>query len=70
MQPAIPSTNSTFTTDEAASRTAAKRYHTPSFTRLGKVEELTGQTTRPTTTRPPTRTPIPTATPNKNGSAS
>ena len=70
MQQSTTTTNDVVNTGETTSPTMAKRYHTPSFTRLGKVEELTGQTTRATTTRPPTRTPNPTATPNKKGSAS
>lgn len=60
-------TNDAVNTGATATATTAKRYQAPTFTRLGKVEELTGQTTRRTTTRPG---PTPTPTPNKNGRAS
>lgn len=66
MPQSTTTTNNAVNTGAATTPTAAKRYHTPTFTRLGKVEELTGLTTRPTTTR----TPTPTATPNRNGGAS
>ena len=60
-QPTI-STPDPLVTTSPDERPLPKPYHAPSFTRLGKVVQLTGQTTRPTTTRP--------VTVNKNGRAS
>ena len=50
MQEPTISTNGPTVAKEQGNRPAAKPYHTPTFTRLGKVEQLTGQTTRPMTT--------------------
>jgi len=65
MQQPVPPTDSPVVASKVADRPTAKVYHTPSFIQLGKVEQLTGQTTTGGTTKGTTK-----ATTGKNGRAS